>query len=202
MVRSFAAALLLSAALVPAALAQTPPAKPPAAGAPDAGLNMGQVIQQFDPTANHFIWALPPGVHGAGPWAINVEVKHKGEVTYKTSIPLKAEIIKPGDNFKPPAGYEAIRLSDAGEWKPKMAEVQKQIQDVIAKYGHGDGELVLQNGLHTTLDAEGKKLYCAEKKAPQVRLMFEETAKKKISMVEPGSMKMIADKAILNHCAS
>jgi hypothetical protein len=197
MVRSFAAALLLSATLAPVALAQKPPAK-----APDAGLNMGQAIQQFDPAANHFIWALPPGVHGAGPWEINVEVKHKGEVTYKTSIALKAEIIKPGDHFQPPAGYEAIRLSDAGEWKPKMAEVQKQIDAVIAKYGHGDGELVLQNGVHTTLDATGKKLYCTEKKAPELRLMFEETAKKKITMVEPGSMKMIADKAILNHCAS
>jgi len=202
MVRSFAAALLLSAILAPVALAQKAPAKSPPAAAPDAGLNMGQAIQQFDPTANHFIWALPPGVHGVGPWAINVEVKHKGEVTYKTSIALKAEIIKPGDHFQPPAGYEAIRLSDAGEWKPKMAEVQKQIQDVIAKHGRGNGELILQNGLHTTLDAEGKKFYCTEKKAPQVRLLFEETAKKKISVVEPGSMKMIAEKAILNNCAS
>ena len=195
MVRSLAAALLAAAVLAPAALAQTPPAQAPA-----ANLDMAKAIQKFDPGANHFIWLLPPGMHGDGPWAIDVELKHKGESKYKTSIPLKAEIIGPGDHFRPHPGYEAVRLSDAGQWQPVMAEVQKRMQAIIAQYGRGDGELILQNNLHTKLDEQGKKLYCTEKKVPEVRLLFEETEQKKISMIDAAAMQKVADRAVLENC--
>src|SRR5690349_3313124 len=88
------------------------PAATPAVAAPPAdaaaGPSFAEAVGKFDPASNHFIWVLPPGIHGEPPWTMNVTVKHKGEVKFESRIPLRPEIIAAGTYAEFPAGSEAI----------------------------------------------------------------------------------------------
>src|SRR6185295_16276376 len=115
---------------VPVAEAPAAPAPAADAAAPSGG-SFQDAISQFNPATQHFVWVLPEGVHGKPPWEMNVTVKHRGEVKFKTTIPLKAEIAAAGSRPEFPATSETVRLSDDGSWVSHMTEVQKVIEDLI-----------------------------------------------------------------------
>src|SRR5262245_59894426 len=119
-----AAALALMAACnkapeTPAAPTET--ATAPAPATDPAGETYMDAVQKFNPATQHFVWVLPEGVHGTGPWEMNVTVKHRGEVKHQARIPLKAEILSSGSRPEFPAGAEIVRLSDDGSWASSMA---------------------------------------------------------------------------------
>jgi hypothetical protein len=205
-----ALALLCSAcgpkAEAPAASVEPPASTTPAASAPatDAassiGLEFAQAVARFDPTQNHIIWATPPGVHGEGPWTLDVTVKYKGEVKHAEKIPLKADIAAPGTVAEIPTGYEAVRLSDGGTFRARMAEIQKIIESIIAQYGRGGGELVMMTEINTTLDDAGLKTYCADKKIPDIRAYLEETAPPKLTTIDLAPMSGFIQKEVEENC--
>jgi hypothetical protein len=203
-----ALALLCSAcqpkAEAPAAAVELPASAAPAAAATDAassiGLEFAQAVAKFDPTQNHIIWATPPGVHPEGPWTLDVTLKHKGEVKHQEQIPLKAETVAAGTVAEIPAGYDAVRLSDGGTFRARMAEVQKIIEGIIAKYGRGDGELVMMTEIHTALDDAGLKTYCTDKKIPDIRAYLEETAPPKLTVIDLKPMSGFMQKEVEENC--
>jgi hypothetical protein len=204
-----AIALLCSAcqkAEEPAATVELPAASAPAASTPAAdaassiGLEFAQAVARFDPTQNHIIWATPPGVHPEGPWTLDLTVKHKGEVKHEEKIALKAESVAAGTVADIPAGYDAVRLSDGGTFRPRMAEVQKIIEGIIAQYGRGDGELVMTTEIHTALDDAGLKSYCTDKKTPDIRAYLEETAPPKLTAIDLKPMGGFMQKEVEENC--
>jgi hypothetical protein len=205
-----ALALLCSAcqkAETPAATVELPAATAPAApavAASDAassiGLEFAQAVARFDPTQNHIIWATPPGVHGEGPWTLDVTVKYKDEVKHAEKIPLKADIVAAGSVADIPAGYEGVRLSDGGTFRARMVDVQKIIEGIIAQYGRGGGELVMMTEINTKLDDEGLKAYCADKKIPDIRAYLEETAPPKLTAIDLTPMSSFIQKEVEENC--
>ncbi|HEV7690712.1 MAG TPA: hypothetical protein VGO52_07820 [Hyphomonadaceae bacterium] len=188
------------------ATVELPASTAPAAPAPatDAasyiGLEFAQAVARFDPTQNHIIWATPPGVHGEGPWTLDVTVKYKGEVKHAEKIPLKADIAAAGSVADIPAGYEAVRLSDGGTFRARMAEIQKIIEGIIAQYGRGGGELVMMTEINTALDDAGMKTYCADKKTPDIRAYLEETAPPKLTAIDLKPMGEFMQKEVEENC--
>jgi hypothetical protein len=179
-------------------LAAAAPAAPSPAAA--AGPDFAEAVGRFDPTTNHFIWVLPQGIHGEAPWTMNVTVKHKGEVKFESTIPLKPEIVSPGTYAEFPADAEAIRLNDAGEWKAKMAEVGKVVDDLIAKHGRGDGEVIMMTEVNTALDDAGMKQYCAEKRNPDIRAYLEEGSPAKLTAIDMTPMKSFIQGEVRENC--
>jgi hypothetical protein len=184
--------------------AAAPPAEPaqavaPAAPAPAGGPEFAEAVGKFDPAVNHFIWVLPSGIHGEPPWTMNVTVKHKGEVKFASKIPLTPEIVATGVYPEFPAGSEAIRLNDGGEWKAKMAEVGKVVEDLIAKFGRGDGEVIMMTEINTALEA-GKKTYCAGKQSPDIRAYLEEGSPAKLTAIDMTPMKTFLEGEVAENC--
>jgi len=184
---------------LPASTAPATPAEPTDA-ASSIGLEFAQAVARFDPTQNHIIWATPPGVHPEGPWTLDVTVKHKGEVKHAEKIPLKAENVAAGTVADIPAGYDAVRLSDGGTFRARMAAVQKIIEGIIAQYGRGDGELVMMTEIHTALDDAGLKTYCTEKKIPDIRAYLEETAPPALTAIDLKPMSGFMQKEVEENC--
>ena len=62
-------------------------------GAPDdaATADLGTVASQFDPAKQRFVWVLPPGIHGKGPWDMRAVVALDGKPQFETTLPLVAE---------------------------------------------------------------------------------------------------------------
>lgn len=179
------------------------PAAPPAPAAPadnSVGIEFTQAVAKFDPTKNHIIWATPPGVHGEGPWTLDVTIKHKGEIKHQETIPLKADLVAPGSVAGIPAGYEAVRLSDGGTFHTRMAEVQKIIEGIIAQYGRGDGELDMTTEINTKLDDAGRQAFCVEKKLPDIRAYLEETSPPKITTIDLTPVQNFIQKEVAGNC--
>ena len=95
---------------------QTPPytgatgdalSRPPAPQAPlvtptkDETPSFQTVASQFDPARQHFVWVLPPGIHGKAPWDLKAVVKLRGAPQFETTLPLKAETIAAGSSLPP-----------------------------------------------------------------------------------------------------
>ncbi len=184
-----------------APVAETPaaPAVTPADPAA-SGESFGEAVGKFDPAKNRFIWVLPVGVHGEAPWTMNVTVKHKGEVKFETKILLTPEIVAPGTYAEFPSNSEAVRLKDSGAWASTMTEVNSMIDDLIAKFGRGDGELMMETELNTTLDDIGRQKYCAEKVSPVVQVYFEETSPPKLTKLDMAPMAVFFANEVLEDC--
>jgi hypothetical protein len=147
----------------------TPVATPPDASAsPLAG---------FDPAQQRFVWVLPPGIHGKGPWFYTATVKLRGETKHEAKIPLKAEILASGTRPEFPAGYEIIRLTDDGSWTSHAAGLERVINDLIAQHGRGAGELDLDSRLELTIDESHRKAYCDDGRFADARLYLDEPGK-------------------------
>jgi hypothetical protein len=192
---AFALAACDKPAETPAAPAETataPAPLPPAAGA------YTDAIEQFNPATQRFVWVLPEGVHGKGPWEMDVTVKHRGEVKHETKIPLKAEIVPAGSRPEFPAGAETVRLSDDGSWSSSMVEVQKVIDGLIAQFGRGDGELLMESELKTTIDEAYRNTYCVERKKPVVNFYLEEGDK--LTRFDLGPLAPMFEASILRNC--
>jgi hypothetical protein len=155
-------------------------------------------VKLFDPATQRFVWVLPEGVHGTGPWDMNVTVKHRGEVKHQATIPLKAEILPSGSRPEFPAGSEVVRLSDDGTWTVRMAEVQKVIDGLIAQFGRGDGELMMESELRTSIDAAYRNAYCVEGKKPVVNFYLEEGDK--LTSFDLGPLAPMFEASILKNC--
>ncbi|HVY87388.1 MAG TPA: hypothetical protein VG942_00865 [Hyphomonadaceae bacterium] len=157
-------------------------------------------IKQYNPKTQHFIWVLPEGVHGLKPWNMQVVIKEKGEVKYDSAFPLKDEVV-PASNFPElPPKSEVVRLSDDGSWDAHMAEVNKKIDDLVAQYGHGNGELLMQSELHTRIDDAHRKMYCQDGVKPKVRFYLEDASTKKLTQFSFGPLGPLFEQAILKGC--
>lgn len=177
--------------------APAPQQQPPAG---DDVLDFTSIAANFNPDAQRFIWVLPPGVHGEGPWGFTVQVRHKGEVKYEGELPLSAQKSAGGSRPEFPAGYEVIRLTGDGRWGEQTAELDKVILALIEEHGRGDGEVEFNNKLNLTLDPAAKKLYCTDGKAADIRLFVEEDGKDElISMLDVGS-DVFARMAVVHAC--
>ena len=197
MVRTIAA---ITAALVGAACAanEATPSAGPSAGkvslqtapytgeaSPDAVIPAAAPVQaqtpsplaDFDPAKQRFVWVLPPGIHGKGPWFYAATVKLRGETKYEASIPLKAEMLPAGTRPEYPAGYEIIRLTDDGSWPKHAADLERVINDLIAEHGRGAGELDMESPLELTIDASHRQTYCVDGKVADARLYLDEPGK-------------------------
>ncbi len=182
--------------------AQVTPAPAPQQQPPtgDDVLDFTSIAANFNPDAQRFIWVLPPGVHGEGPWGFTVQVRHKGEVKYEGELPLSAQKSAGGSRPEFPKGYEVIRLTGDGRWSEQTAELDKVILALIEQHGRGDGEVEFNNKLNLTLDPEVKKLYCTDGKAADIRLFVEEDGKDElISMLDVGS-DVFARVAVMQAC--
>jgi hypothetical protein len=203
-----ALALLVAACTPPANEAATAPAQTAApevtapAAAAGAGASFAEAVGQFDPAVNRFVWVLPQGVHGEEPWTMNVTVKHKGEVKYETRIPLKAEIVPAGTHAEIPATSETVRLTDGGTWKTQMAEVGKVIEDLIAQHGRGDGEMLMETELNSTLDATGKQKYCVEKQEPVIEVYIENANSPTLTKLDMSPLAMFLRQEVLENCGT
>ena len=60
------------------------------------GISLASVASQFDPARQRFVWVLPPGIHGEGPWDFSAVVRIRGEQKFETTLPLKAELAPAG----------------------------------------------------------------------------------------------------------
>jgi hypothetical protein len=159
-----------------------------------------EAIRQFNPATQHFVWVLPEGVHGVGPWDIDVTVRHRGEVKHEATIPLKAEIVPAASRPEFPAGSEVVRLSDDGLYEARMVDVQKVIDGLIAQFGRGDGELLMESELRTTIDTQHRNAYCVEGRKPEVRFFREEGDR--LTAVSLGPLAPMFEASILKDCAT
>ncbi len=173
--------------------------EPAPAAAALPGQNFQELASQFDPDKQRFIWVLPQGVHGVGPWDMAVKVKHRGEVKFESSFPLKAGIVPPGSRPEYKAGAETVRLTDGGQWRQRAAEVDKVIADLIQQRGRGEGEVEMQNELHVSIDPAQRKAYCEDGKEPDIQLYVEEDSKPLIRM-DVAAMKPIFAAVVRKAC--
>jgi hypothetical protein len=129
---------------------------------------------------------------------MNVTVKHRGEVKHQAVIPLKSEILASGTRPEFPAGTEVVRLSDDGSWASRMVDVQKVIDGLIAQFGRGDGELLLESELHTSIDPAHRNAYCVEGRKPVVNFYLEEGAS--LTSFDLGPLGPMFEASILKNC--
>jgi hypothetical protein len=170
------------------------PAPAPAPAAPAADdAPLAAIATQFDPARQHFVWVLPPGIHGIGPWDLNAVIKLRGEPKFETTLPLKAEIATAGTRPEYPPGYEIVRLTDAGGWAARTAEIDKVIQDLVAEHGRGHGELEMISQLHVRVDPAYRDRHCAASSTPDIRIYMEEAGQDLISLNHPSISAMIAE---------
>lgn len=172
----------------------SPPASPPVqspAAADDAPL--AAIASQFDPARQHFVWVLPPGIHGVGPWDLAAVIRLRGEPKFETTLPLKAELAPAGTRAEYPAGYEIVRLTDAGGWAERTAEIDKVIQGLVAEHGRGHGEMEMISQLHVSVDPASRAQHCAADARPDIRIYMEEEGQPLVSLNHPSITTMIAE---------
>jgi hypothetical protein len=184
----------------------TTPASPRTAPAPvqaaadDDAMPFAAIAQQFDPAKQHMVWVMPPGIHGKGPWDFKSVVKHRDEVKFEKTIPLRAEISKGGSRPEYPAGYEVVRLTDDGTWAQHTAEIDKVIADLIAQHGRGQGSLDMTNDLNLAIDPAYKQAYCVENKPTDLRFYLEEDGVADLIRLDITEMAGIIQIAVRNAC--
>ncbi len=171
-----------------------PPVQAPADASPETpqDISLSTVANQFDPARQRFVWVLPPGIHGKGPWDFRAVVKIRGEPKFETTLPLTAEVTPAGSRPEYTAGYEIVRLTDDGRWAESTAKVDKVIQDLVAEYGRGLGELEMISQLYVDVDPAYRAQHCAAGARPDVRVYMEEDGKPLISLNDAGISVMIA----------
>lgn len=182
--------------------ASTPAAAPsePAAGA-DAS-PAGSIAAAYDPSRQRFVWVLPPGIHGKGPWEFRAIVKHKGEVKLQTALPLKPELLPPGSRPEYPAGHEIIRLASDGDWNKLTSEINQTVNDLIARHGRGDGEVLMQNDLKVSIDPGHRKAYCVDGVAPEIHAYVEEQGAPGLVQLDVAGMAPMFKAVVKEACAA
>jgi len=199
-----ALALLAAACDKPPEAPTNPVAAPVASAAPapagSTAVPLNEAIGKFDPAKQHIVWVLPEGVHGAGPWEMDVTVKHKGDVKYQTAIPLAADIKPGGSRPEYPANTEVVRLSGDERYGAEMEKVYKVIDDLIAKFGRGDGELEMISELKTTIAPEFRNAYCVEGKRPEVLAFIDQDDPPQLIPLALGPMTAMFEASILKNC--
>lgn len=163
----------------------------PAAAPEDVPL--AAIASQFDPSKQQFVWVLPPGIHGIGPWDMIAVVKLRGEPKFETTLPLKAEIAPAGARPEYPAGYEIVRLTGGDGWTDRTAQIDKVIQDLVAEHGRGLGELEMRNELHVSVDPAYRAQHCAAESKPDIRVYVDEAGQPLIGLNHPSITAMIAE---------
>lgn len=172
----------------------TPLTAPPmATPAPPEGASLAAVASQFDPGKQQFVWVLPPGIHGEGPWDLAAVVKLRGETKFETTLPLKAEVAVAGSRPEYPGGYEIVRLTDDGHWAERTAELDKVIAALVAEHGRGHGELETTSQLHVRIDPAARAQHCTAAARPDIRLYVEEAGKPLIRLDHPNVSTLIAE---------
>jgi len=184
----------------------TPNAPPHAAplkqpdAAPEETAAFEAVASQFDPAKQHFVWVLPPGIHGKGPWDFRAVVALDGQPQFETTVPLIAEAGTAGSRPEYPAGYEIVRLTDHGEWARNTAEIDAVIQKLIAEHGRGHGSLEMSNDLNLEIAASHRKAYCTDKQKPDIRLYMEEDGKADLIRLDVEAMSGFIQLAVKQAC--
>lgn len=179
-----------------------PPApQAPAVVVPEAEAPSFETIAaKFDPGRQHFIWVLPPGIHGKEPWDFTAVVKLRDEPKFTTSLPLKAELLTPASRPEFPAGYEIVRLTDDGQWANRTAELDRVIQALIAEHGRGHGAVEMTNELNISIDAAHRQTYCAESKYPDIRLYLEDDGASTLIRLDAATMASVIQPAVKKAC--
>lgn len=181
------------------------PAPPKPANLPEPtgtqeSASFAAIASTFDPGKQHFVWVLPPGVHGKGPWDLTAIVSLKDEKQFETTIPLKAELAKAGSRPEYPAGYEIVRLTNDGSWAQRTAEIDKVIQDLIARHGRGNGKLEMTNQLVVSIDPDHHKQYCVDNKPADVHLYMEEDGAADLVRLDADAMAGLFQMAVRKAC--
>ncbi len=180
-----------------------PPGSPPATPAAETGsVPFAAIAMQFDPAKQHLVWVLPPGIHGKGPWNFRSVVKHRDEVKFETTIPMRADIKAGGERPEYPAGYEIVRLTDDGTWAQRTAEIDKVIAGLIEQYGRGQGSLDMTNDLTLVVDPAFRNTYCAENKPADLRFYIEEDGVADLIRLDVAAMSGIIQVAVKKACGN
>jgi hypothetical protein len=182
------------------ALSRPPVPQAPATPSAGATPTFETVASQFDPARQHFVWVLPPGIHGKPPWDLKAVVKLRGVPQFETTLPLKAEIAAAGSRAEFPAGYEIVRLTDDGGWSERTAEIDRVIQKLIAEHGRGHGELEMNNTLNLAIDPGQRQTYCTGTTPADVRLYLEEDGKADLVRLDVAAMSALIQKAVQSAC--
>lgn len=164
--------------------------------------DLGTVASQFDPAKQRFVWVLPPGLHGKGPWDMKAVVALDGKPHFETTLPLVAEKSAGGTRAEYPAGYEIVRLTDHGEWAKNTAKIDDVIQKLVAEHGRGHGSLEMSNDLNLDIDASHRKAYCTDRQKPDIRLYMEEAGKPDLIRLDVAAMSGIIQLAVTKACGS
>lgn len=186
----------------PNAPPQAAPLKDPGGAAMSDTADFGTVASQFDPAKQRFVWVLPPGIHGKGPWDMKAVVALDGKPQFETTLPLVAEKSAGGSRPEFPAGYEIVRLTDHGEWVKNTAEIDAVIKTLVAEHGRGHGSLEMSNDLNLEIDAAHHKAYCTDKQTPDIRLYMEDTREPELIRLDVQAMAGIIQMAVTQACGS
>lgn len=168
--------------------------------AASTGEPFAAIASQFDPARQRFVWVLPPGVHGKGPWDMKSVIKHRDEVKFETSVPLKAVVSAGGERPEYPRGYEIVRLTDDGSWAARTAEIDKVIDGLIQQYGRGQGSLEMTSEIHFAIDQDYREAYCVANKQPDVHMYLEETGVQDLIQLDVAEMADIIQLAVQKAC--
>ncbi len=184
--------------------AKAPAAAPsePAAPADGGATPASSLAAAYDPSKQRFVWVLPPGIHGKGPWEFKATVKHKGEVKLETALPLKPEMLPAGSRPEYPAGYEIIRLASDGDWGKLTSDINQTVNDLIAKHGRGDGEVVMQNDLKVSIDPGHRNTYCVDGAAPDIQAYVEDLEASKLVQLDVAGMAPMFQAVVKEACAA
>lgn len=179
-----------------------PPApQAPAVVVPEAEAPTFETIAaKFDPGRQHFIWVLPPGIHGKEPWDFKAVVTLRGEPKFQTTLPLAAELLAQGSRPEFPAGYEVVRLADDGQWASRTAELDRVIQGLIAEHGRGHGAVEMTNELNISVDAAHRQTYCVDSKYPDIRLYLEEDGSSMLTRLDAATLAGVIQPAVKKAC--
>ena len=174
--------------------------EPGAAGRSEDTVAFEAVASQFDPAKQRFVWVLPPGIHGKGPWDMRAVVALDDKPHFETTLPLVAEKSIGGSRPEFPAGYEIVRLTDHGEWAANTAKIDDVIQKLVAEHGRGHGSLEMSNDLNVEIDASHQKAYCTDRQIPDVRLYMEEVGNPDLIRLDVDAMRGIIQVAVMKAC--
>jgi len=181
------------AAPVPGESADAPPQGAPPPGAPPptsaveappegfhqpAGpVKLEAAIAGFNPSRDHFVWTMPPGVHAKGPFSAEITVLHDGKKTLSRTVALTAEYPQPGSRPQYPRTVETVRLAPDSGWAGRIAELKGSIDSLRAKSGAGAAEINVASDFKTEIAADQKAAYCGKDgEMPEVRVYLDDGA--------------------------